>query len=1241
MIWFRRILLAIVFFITLVIGTLLSHQGNVLLLKLASRWLPQLQVELTEGTLLFGANLSGVRWQDEMLKAEVGHLSYRIDWSCLPQTVCLKQLSVEQVDVELLALTPSEDTPAESEPLGTITLPIGVQVDTIDIKQVSYRQDGLKVTLGHFFSQLKVNNQQGVWADPSIHQLHVELLPEEQASSPQAAAPEQSTVNSTVNGGSLQEQDTIITLPDIALPIAVELAPVSLSQFQFSQQDTLIAITSLLLRVKAEQAKVSISSLDLVMPQVSAEMSANVTMAQGWPLQAQLDAKVKDLAPLTGQKLALTLAGDLNQLNTELVLEELVQAKLKGHVAPLNLDFPHQLSLTWPSLQWPLTGKADYQLAAGEIHSQGSLAEFAIKAASKANISGVPKFGFAADVTGNLSAINVQRLQLDALQGQAVLSGKLALAEQISWQGKLEIDGVRSDELAPDFPAQISGHLAHEFNLLGEKWSLKVPELNIDGHLMNEPLSISGQFSGNQDLAFDIPALDIINGDNQLHAKGKVSDKADLDLTIDIPDIAKSYPDGKGSVKGQVKVTGALSAPELDIDLNALALGIADLSVANLAIKGKVLASAEPAGNLSLIANDIVQPGVNLSKVALTLDGNAAAHQASLAVEGTPVAASVNLSGKLQGNAWQGSLSQAWFSSVEGRWQLEKPATINADIKQSALTLAQQCWQSKQSRFCIEPSKVGSSGEAKLTIERYLLSRIQPFMPPQAILDGSISSQVAVQWSPDTKPSANLSLSAKEAGFTFIEDNGTEHPVPIKQLNLEGKLDQKLAKLVFKLDAAALGKADVNLSVAPYTEQQTLQGALNYQGLDLTALHYLVPVLDRLKGALSLDMTVSGPLKKPAVKGKLALTDAELGGGSMPMMLTGLQTELTLNGYQGELSGQFNSGKGNAVLDGEFDWQEQLDAWLTLKGDKLEVDYLSQVRLAVSPDIKLAIADKAVSLTGEVVVPNGLIHVTSLPAGAVSMSDDVVVVDDEVAPEQTTNMPIIMDLGIRIMDRVEIDAFGLRTHLQGLLAVKKKVDGPVLTNGEIHLVDGTYRAFGQSLVINRGQIIFSGPPDKPFLSVDAIRDPDLIEDDVTAGIKLEGPVTEPEVTIYSQPAMDQQNALSYLLRGRGMDSDSGDNSMVTTMLISMGVGKTAGTINQIGEAFGVKDLSVDSSGSGDSSKLTISGYILPGVQVRYGIGLFDSVTDVAIRYEVLPKLYLEAVSGLNNAFDIYYEFDWE
>jgi translocation and assembly module TamB len=231
---------------------------------------------------------------------------------------------------------------------------------------------------------------------------------------------------------------------------------------------------------------------------------------------------------------------------------------------------------------------------------------------------------------------------------------------------------------------------------------------------------------------------------------------------------------------------------------------------------------------------------------------------------------------------------------------------------------------------------------------------------------------------------------------------------------------------------------------------------------------------------------------------------------------------------------------------------------------------------------------------------------------------------------------------VTLLDDIAIEAFGLKAGLEGTLAIRQAANQPLSGHGSIDLYDGTYRAFGQNLLINRGALLFSGPLSKPFIDVDAVRNPDSTRDNVTAGVRLRGAAGNPKVTIYSEPAMSQQEAISYLLRGRSLGSSSGtsQDTMVANMLIGAGIGRTEGSISELGQVFGVDELAVDTRGEGSDTKVAVSGYVLPGVQVGYGVGLFSPVTEITLRYEILPKLVLEAVSGLQSAVDLLYEFEF-
>lgn len=69
-------------------------------------------------------------------------------------------------------------------------------------------------------------------------------------------------------------------------------------------------------------------------------------------------------------------------------------------------------------------------------------------------------------------------------------------------------------------------------------------------------------------------------------------------------------------------------------------------------------------------------------------------------------------------------------------------------------------------------------------------------------------------------------------------------------------------------------------------------------------------------------------------------------------------------------------------------------------------------------------------------------------------------------------------------------------------------------------------------------------------------------------------------------------------------------------------------------------LSIRYSGVGDKSQVVVSGKITNDLQVKYGVGIFNSLATLTLRYRLMPKLYLEAVSGVDQALDLLYQFEF-
>ena len=276
-----------------------------------------------------------------------------------------------------------------------------------------------------------------------------------------------------------------------------------------------------------------------------------------------------------------------------------------------------------------------------------------------------------------------------------------------------------------------------------------------------------------------------------------------------------------------------------------------------------------------------------------------------------------------------------------------------------------------------------------------------------------------------------------------------------------------------------------------------------------------------------------------------------------------------------------------------------------------------------------------------------------MPESAVGVSSDEVIMDGSAKtkvpfsqrqlPEQTSSgMAIKSDLKINIGDDVSLNAYGLKTHLNGTIAVRQGKQGLGLY-GQVNLLKGRFASFGQDLLIRKGVIQFAGLPSQPTLNFEAIRNPEAMEDNkVTAGVKVIGMASSPQVTIFSDPAKPQDQALSYLLTGRSLENsgEAGSSGSVGAALLGLGLAKSGKVVGGIGEAFGIQDLNLGTAGVGDSSKVQVSGNIGKRLQVKYGVGLFDGLAEVTLRYRLMPQLYFQSVSSTNQVFDLLYQFEF-
>ncbi|MEQ8800850.1 MAG: translocation/assembly module TamB domain-containing protein, partial [Haliea sp.] len=207
----------------------------------------------------------------------------------------------------------------------------------------------------------------------------------------------------------------------------------------------------------------------------------------------------------------------------------------------------------------------------------------------------------------------------------------------------------------------------------------------------------------------------------------------------------------------------------------------------------------------------------------------------------------------------------------------------------------------------------------------------------------------------------------------------------------------------------------------------------------------------------------------------------------------------------------------------------------------------------------------------------------------------------------------------------------------GDLSLQQVSGQPLQVFGNLNIVGGEFRAYGQRLLVRQGRISFSGAPENPDLNLRAERQ--IPAEDVRAGVLVSGTLEAPRISLYSEPALSQTETLSYLVRGRGMDSGAGADGTAMALSVGTGLVNQSGIVEELNRLPGLRNVEFGAEGAEDETAATVSGYIGERIYLSYGVGLYEPVNTLTARLYLQARLWLEVVSRLESSVDLYYSFD--
>lgn len=834
-------------------------------------------------------------------------------------------------------------------------------------------------------------------------------------------------------------------------------------------------------------------------------------------------------------------------------------------------------------------------------------------------------FSLITPFSGDARQLVLPQVQLRAGAGELAGQVKLAFAQGVAWGADLTLANLDPAYWVASLPGKLQGTVSSKGAWQDGQLTLDA-QLGIGGRLRGQAARLNGAVQGRGE-QWSLSGLDFALGANQL--TGQASSKPALAgaLALNAPRLDQLWPGLAGSISGRLNLGGRVERPEGQLQLDGRRLAWQDNRVGGLTLAASL--DAREQAKVALKATGVTAGDTDLGTFTVDGGGSAQRHNLQLALNGPQAVLALGAEGAWSAGTWTGRLASGKVASHGQAWALQAPASLRRSAD-GQVDLGAHCWRSGQASMCADQQRLAPNPQLKLRLRDFPLASLKPWLPTNLAWEGTTSADVQLNLG-EAGPRGSLIVDAS-GGTLSVHQGDQRLAFPYGTLRLTSQIAPRRVDTEFNFDGHRLGQLNLRASLDPFGDAKPLSGNFRLAGVDLAVLGPLVEQADRVAGTLQGSGELGGTLLQPRVEGAFTLSGGALSAPGLPLAVEDLGLSARMSGDHLQLDGSWRSGaQGQGKIEGTVDWAGPLRMDMAVRASKLPVTVQPYADVEAGADLRLKMADQQLSLAGTVTVPKGAITVRQLPPSTVKVSGDAVVVGRE-APAQA-QLGIAMDVNVDVgSDKLTFSGFGLQSDLAGHLHIGDNVD----TRGALELRNGRYRAYGQRLTLRRARLFFTGPIDQPYLDVEAIRQ----TGDVIAGIRLSGSAQQPTSEVFGEPAMSQEEALSWLVLGRPLSTNGEDSNLLAQAALGLGLMGSASTTSRLAQNLGVQDFQLDTEGSGNSTSVVASGNLSERLTLRYGVGVFEPASTVALRYALTRQLYLEAASGVASSLDLFYKKDF-
>ncbi|MES0874800.1 translocation/assembly module TamB domain-containing protein [Sinimarinibacterium thermocellulolyticum] len=932
---------------------------------------------------------------------------------------------------------------------------------------------------------------------------------------------------------------------------------------------------------------------------------------------------------------ALTLAGSVRLRADAVEIEALsvagfVDAQIEGRY---GYDAASDLRLRWSALRWPPQGEVQLASEHGSLHWQGLPDDWRFALDGRLQAAG-ETLQIVADGHGSLAALTLTSARIDSGHGRIDARAKLQYdGLQLDAQGRVE--ALDPQHYLPQLEGWVQGGFRVQARLAGAAPDLRF-ELNLDdsrlqGHVAD--VDATGHWRGE---VLTLERFEARAGNNHVRGAGQVLPTLSAQVQIDAAELSALLPELSGRVSARLRADGPLARPRLSGRIDAEQLTYGDYGGEQVQIRFDL----DPAQRLELDASlRKLSVGTPIDSAEIDLRGTLADHRLSLAAVLPQGKVTAALAGALdlQARDWAGRIDETRIELAEfAPLVLEAPAALR--LRPGRVELEPACLTADAARLCAALRPVDGARRIALRLERLELAMLEPWLgglKAQGLIEGRGYVDLGESGLDDLRLDLGTSrLRLARAGLP---------PLTLLPGHLRVIEDGRALLLTAELPLERGGLA-ASGRLAPGEDllARALTGELRLDVPELSWLQLLNVELQDTRGRLTGEVRAQGTLAAPRFDGRVGLSEASLRLRTPGIRLDDIEASLT-GSSDGvlQVDAHARSGEGALRVDGELNpWREPLGLRLRVHGEDFLALRTPEAQVRITPDLRVELADGELHVSGVIDVPRAEITPKRI-GGGVGPSTDQMIVRRGDAASGDGALGIHADVRLRLGEAVRFDGFGLTTRLIGAVRVIERPGVPTSARGELRLIDGRYEAYGQELDVETGKLLFTGGAlTQPAVELRATREP---REDIIVGVLVRGTLDKPQFSLFSTPAMPQEQQLSWLVLGRSLDGagSASDRGLVADAALGLGLAGGEWLAQRFGSRIGLDEVTLGAKPGerSEQAQLTVGKYLSPKLFISYGVGLFQPGQSFRLLYDIGRGFKLATETGVESGGDLLYTIE--